>query len=209
MRPICLGWLVAALAAASPCYGAGVIRGTLRVSPEPTRPGVAQAAARARPEDAVVYLEKLPEKLERKLSRRRPHPGIQQARIQFVPRVLPVMVGTTVRFHNQDRVYHHPFSVSPAKRFDLDLYAPGESRSVTFDRVGVVNLYCEIHPRMAGFVVVLPHGGYTQPDAAGAFTLPKLPGGIYTIHVWHPTRGEKTWNVEIPQRGNVTVRLSL
>jgi hypothetical protein len=209
MRPIFLGWLLAVLAAASSCAATGVIRGTLRVPPERTHPGEALTVPPDRPEDAVVYLEKLPEKLERRLSRRRQHPRLQQVRVQFVPRVLPIVVGTTVRFQNQDQVYHFPFSVSPAKRFDLDPYAPGEFRNVTFDRVGVVKLYCGIHPKMAGFVLVLPHGGYVQPNAAGVFILPKLPAGSYTIHVWHPTRAEKTWNVEIPRRGNVTVRLSL
>src|SRR6266480_2294400 len=63
----------------------------------------------------------------------------------FVPYVLAVTVGTTVDFTNSDRTYHNVFSLSKPRRFDLGRYATGQSKSVRFDRPGVVRVFCEIH----------------------------------------------------------------
>jgi len=208
MKPSTLGWVLIALVVTSPCASGGVIRGKLRLPPASAAIGPTSAAIQGGPEDAVVYIEGLPEKVERKLSRKVDRPKIVLAGHRFTPRVLPVAMGTTVRFQNQDRVYHNTFSVSPTRRFDLGKYAPGRSKRVTFDRVGVVNLYCDIHPTMAGFVVVLPHRVFTQPGRSGDFAFPKLPPGTYTVKVWHPRLGERSREVEIPRRGNVTLRLS-
>jgi hypothetical protein len=208
MKPSIWGSVLFALVVTSPCASGGVIRGKLRLPPASAAIGPTSAAIQGGPEDAVVYVEGLPEKVERKLSRKLDRPKIVLTAHRFVPRVLPVAVGTTVRFQNQDRVYHNTFSVSPARRFDLGKYAPGRSKPVTFDRVGVVNLYCDIHPTMAGFIVVLPHRVFTQPGRSGDFALPNLPPGNYTVKVWHPRLGERSREVEIPRRGNVTLRLS-
>jgi len=131
-----------------------------------------------------------------------------QERLRFVPSVLPARVGTTIRFQNRDRVYHNVFSVSQARRFDLGKYPPGEAHSVTFDQPGTVQLLCDIHPDETGWVVVLPHRWFTQPDRAGAFKLAWLPAGHYTLRMWHPRLGEKTRIVNVPKQGNVRVRLS-
>lgn len=115
----------------------------------------------------------------------------------FEPRVLPVTAGSTVRFLNRDRVYHSPFSVSPACRFSLKGCAPGQERSVVFDTVGVVNLYCELHPVAAGFVFVRPDRLFACPRADGHFTLPRLAPGAYIVKAWHPVLGETSRRVKV------------
>ena len=40
----------------------------------------------------------------------------------FVPGVLPIMVGTRVRFPNHDQIQHHVYSFSRTKTFELPLY---------------------------------------------------------------------------------------
>jgi len=191
-------WIVVAWSTASSCAEAGVVRGTLRL-PQ------GHLVEQARPEDAVIYVEAVPERLRHHFSRVPREPRLVQERSRYVPRVLPVVVGTTVRLQNHDRIYHRAFSVSPAKRFELDTYAPGESRLVTFDRVGVVRLYCEIDRNMSGYVVVLPHRAFTQPDSTGAFILPKLPAGSYTLRMWHPALRARSRKIEIPGRGGLTL----
>ena len=99
------------------------------------------------------------------------------------------------------------FSVSPAKRFDIGKYAPSQMRQVTFDTPGVVELFCDIDPSMAGFVFVLPHRVFTRPDASGAFTLPKLPRGNYILKAWHPSLGRLSRKVEMPKKGDLVVTL--
>jgi plastocyanin len=133
---------------------------------------------------------------------------IGQVEHRFVPRVLPVALGTTVLFENRDRVWHNAFSISPAKRFDLGKYPPRQARAVTFDAPGVVQLYSDIDPSMAGFVFVSPTPIFTQPDPGGAFALPALPAGTYTLKVWHPTLGRLTRRVEVTGQADPTLSLT-
>jgi polysaccharide lyase family 4-like protein len=126
----------------------------------------------------------------------------------FVPRVLPVAVGARVDFPNQDPIYHNVFSVSPAKRFDLGKYGLGKSKSLVFNKPGIVNVYCDIHSNMEGIILVLPHGWFAQPDAEGRFTLPPVPAGTYQVRVWHPDLGERTASVTVAEDGTSDLELS-
>lgn len=148
--------------------------------------------------DAVVYLESVPAEVEATLPHDGPRPQLAQSHQAFAPRVLPVAVGTTVDFPNRDPIYHNVFSVSPIKRFDLGKYRQGHSKSVTFNRTGLVDVFCDIHADMQGFVMVLPHHAFTQPDASGAFELPSVPAGHYTLHVWHPDFGDRARPIDVP-----------
>ena len=112
-----------------------------------------------------------------------------QKDITFVPHVLPVVVGTTVAFPNDDPVFHNVFSASPVHKFDLGLYPQGKSRSTTFERPGIVQIGCNVHPQMSGYVVVLDEPYFAVPNARGVYELTDLPLGSYTIKVWHPDFG--------------------
>jgi plastocyanin len=127
----------------------------------------------------------------------------------FVPRVLPVTVGARVDFPNQDPIYHNVFSVSPPKRFDLGKFGQGKSKSLVFDKPGLVNVYCDIHSNMEAFIVVLPNAWFAQADAEGKFTLPPLPAGTYTVRVWHPDLGDRTVSVTVGQDETRDIELSL
>jgi plastocyanin len=127
----------------------------------------------------------------------------------FEPRVLPVAVGGRVDFPNLDPIYHNVFSVSPPKRFDLGKYGQGKSKSLVFDKPGLVNVYCDIHSNMEAFIVVLPNAWFAQPDADGRFTLPPLPAGTYQVRVWHPDLGDRTVDVTVSDDETRDVELSL
>lgn len=210
-RAIVCAWLLALLA--EPCLAKGVIRGGLFApgAPEAGAPPGAQGAGRphAQLADAVIYVEQVPAKVERKLAKkaRRIKRTVWQERLQFAPRVLPAVVGDTVTFDNRDRVFHNAFSVSPARRFDLGKYPPGTKTKVAFLKPGVVNLHCDIHPKEAGFVVVVPNHVFTRPDSTGRYRLPRLPRGTYTVQAWHPRLGTLTREVEVPKKGNLTLDL--
>lgn len=181
---------------------AGVIRGELSLG----RRGTAAARGVA---DAAVFVEAVPDKIEKKLAKKkRAVPSIIQARQKFTPRVLVVTAGSAVAFENRDHVYHNTFSVARARRFDLGKYPPGHRDTVVFDRHGVANLHCDIHPDEVGFVVVVPNHVHARPDTLGQFTLPRLPAGTYRLRVWHPRRGELTRAVTMPKRGDVQLALS-
>ena len=75
----------------------------------------------------------------------------------FVPHVLAITTGTTVDFPNSDRIYHNVFSLSKTAPFDLGRYAVGRSKSVRFDRPGIVRVFCDIHSHMSAFILVFSH----------------------------------------------------
>jgi plastocyanin len=109
-----------------------------------------------------------------------------QQNISFNPYVLIVPVGSTVGFPNKDKVRHHVYSFSAAKKFELKLYGQQEERSVTFDKVGLVALGCNIHDSMIGYIYVADTPFAAKTDAAGEAVLHGLPGGNGVLSVWHP-----------------------
>lgn len=110
---------------------------------------------------------------------------VDQVNKTFVPELLPVVVGTMVRFPNHDQIHHHVYSFSPAKTFELPLYKGEDAAPVLFDKVGVVKIGCNIHDWMSGIILVLPTPYFTVTDQEGHFTLSDLPDGTYTLSAWH------------------------
>jgi plastocyanin len=110
---------------------------------------------------------------------------IAQTSERFEPHVLPVLTGSRVEFPNNDDVYHNVFSLSSARTFDLGRYPKGSSKSVTFGRTGVVQIFCHIHADMSAVVLVLPNPFFIRPDSSGRYTIQNVPAGEYTIVGWH------------------------
>lgn len=67
---------------------------------------------------------------------------------KFSQTTLKVKVGDVVNFKNEDPFSHNIFSLSDIKTFDLGSYPKGQSKSVTFDKPGTVEIECAIHPDM-------------------------------------------------------------
>jgi hypothetical protein len=116
---------------------------------------------------------------------------------RFEPKVLAVAKNATVEFPNTDPVYHNVFSVSGSNRFDLGLYRSGATKSKKFEDAGVVRVYCNIHPQMVGFVLVVDsdYVAVTGPD--GTFRFDNLPPGNYTLKVWSEESGESAQPVSV------------
>jgi hypothetical protein len=198
--------LVAATAAA------GELRGSVTLGHE-------TQAAHPHVRDTVIWLEQIPGKSEQKLTRapfhwfwkkRVPPPPLRQlveSGLCYHPHVLAIATGSELVIHNQDTVWHGPFSVSPAHEFDLGKIAPSRADTLSFDSTGVVAVRCDIHPDMSAFVVVTPNHAFTQPDSSGAWRLPELPAGHYVVHAWNPDRGDSRHEVDLPAHGGVTLPL--
>lgn len=103
----------------------------------------------------------------------------------FVPDLLPIVVGTEVRFPNHDQIHHHVYSFSRTKNFELPLYKGEDAPPVVFDKVGVVKIGCNIHDWMSGVILVLPTPYYAVTDESGRFVLPNLPTDTYSLASWH------------------------
>jgi plastocyanin len=158
--------------------------GELRVAVKDHRgKGVADAVILAVPADSRNALHAHP-----------PADAVDQVDKQFVPYVKVIFVGSTVRFPNSDNIRHQVYSFSPAKKFELPLYAGGDAPPVNFDKAGVVVLGCNIHDWMIGYIYVSESPFYAKTGAAGTATLSDMPPGEYTVRIWHPSmdRAEET-----------------
>src|SRR4030066_859796 len=114
------------------------------------------------------------------------HPIMDQVELTFVPYVLPVLIGTTVDFHNSDDVLNNIFTPSWAgRKFNLGTYPKGIVRSFTFDRLGEVVILCNIHPEMEAYILALKNPFFAVTDKTGKFTISGVPSGRYTLRTWH------------------------
>ena len=142
--------------------------------------------------NVVVYLKDAP---KRPVTPVRAEIGQQDE--NFVPRVVAVPVGSTVAFPNNDQIYHNVFSLSRVKTFNLGKYPRGQSRSVTFDKPGMVRVFCEIHSHMSATVMVFDHPWFAVPTTEGRFELVAVPPGDRQITAWHERLGDTTLSVRV------------
>src|SRR5262245_62121000 len=192
----------------------GGIRGRLDIRrlerPTPRRPGVAEpggAGVRDLPDlrSGVVYLETAPRGAFE--SRDPGHAVMDQRNETFVPHVLAVMAGAVVDFPNSDTTFHNVFSLSKTKRFDLGRYAVGRSKSVRFDRPGVVRVFCDIHSHMNAFVLVFSHPFFDTTDTEGRFRIPQVPAGTYTVIGWYEGEARTSCAVTVTPGAAVDLEL--
>lgn len=132
---------------------------------------------------------------------------MDQQGMAFVPHVLPVVKGTTVRFLNGDPVRHNVFS--PEGDYNLGNWRRGETRDHTFDASGVYTQLCSRHDEMAAFVVVLETPYFATTDAAGAFEITNVPPGEYTLVAWSETLKTARQTVTVTAAKPVAVNLTL
>jgi plastocyanin len=161
----------------APVSSAGTLTGRVQVSSKDGKPLADNSGV-------VVYLKEvngnkgfIPSKGD---------PSMASQDMQFAPGVLAVLAGTSVAFPNKDDAIHNAFSASDTKKFDLGRYGFGESNSVRFDKPGLVNVYCKIHPRMAGYILVLANPYFAVTDKEGNYSLKDVPSGTYQVECWFP-----------------------
>jgi plastocyanin len=185
----------------------GIIRGRveLRQAPADNAPRVSVAdlgmGNAHEPPDrrSVVYLDPAPRAAFERADETRPR--MDQKSETFVPHVLPIVVGTTVDFPNNDHTYHNVFSLSKTKTFDLGRYAVGRSKSVRFDRPGIVRVFCDIHSHMSAFIIVFAHRYFSLTDNDGIYRLENVPPGTYTVVAWNESAPLESRHVVVPEAG--------
>lgn len=187
---------------------AGNIKGTVKVKGLRT------------PENILVYLTKAPPATA-DLSKA--EFVMDQRNLEFIPHVLPVLVGATVDFPNNDKVDHNVFSLSRAKKFNLGSYPAGQSKSVVFDKPGIVELRCDVHAEMAAYILVLKSPYFAVTDEQGRFEIPdashlkqigltgvkELAAGKYFVKTWHEKLKTQKKAVVVPENGDVSIQLDL
>ena len=172
------------------------------------------------PENVMVYLTQAP-----------PASGdlskaelvLDQRNLEFIPHVLPVLVGSSVQFPNNDKVDHNIFSMSRTKTFNLGSYKPGETQTMVFDKPGIVEVRCDVHAEMAAYILVMKNPYFAVTDKKGHFEIPDqnylkqaglqnvsgLPSGKYTVKTWHEKLKSQKQAVTITDSTEVSIRLDL
>ncbi|MBI5327538.1 MAG: hypothetical protein HZB80_04485 [Deltaproteobacteria bacterium] len=149
----------------------------------------------------VVYVEKAggvfipPEK----------RPIMDQIDLIFVPYVLPVLIGTTVDFHNSDDVLNNIFTPSSGYKFNLGTYPKGVVRSFTFNRLGEVVLLCNIHPDMEGYIMVLQNPYFVVPDKRGEYRISNVPPGTYNVKMWYKKNISPAYTITVEKGAEAVV----
>ena len=115
----------------------------------------------------------------------------------FIPHVLPIVKGSTVSFPNQDPIFHNVFSLSGTESFDLGRYPKGDSRSVTFDEVGIVPVFCHLHSDKSAIIFVLDNPYFVVPDPDGQYQIENIPAGTYTLVAWHERSEQVEQQVDV------------
>lgn len=187
---------------------AGKIKGTVKVK------GLRSSA------NILVYLTKAPT-FSSDLSGAKV--VMDQRNLTFFPHVLPVLVGTTIHFPNNDKVDHNVFSLSRTKKFSLGSYKPGEIKTVVFDKPGIVELRCDVHAEMAAYILVMKNPYWARTDEKGRFEIPDLddlktlgvsgiedlPPGKYFLKTWHEKLKSRRTTVTVEKDGEVDIQLDL
>jgi len=171
------------------------------------------------PVDILVYLVKAPP-VQEDLSKTKFI--MDQQNLTFNPHILPIPVGASVDFPNNDKVDHNIFSLSRTKKFNLGSYKPGDSKAVLFDKPGIVELRCDVHAEMAAYIMVLKNPYFSVTDDQGRFEIPdskhleqngikgikNLPAGNYVLKIWHEKLITQKQTVTIPENGDVSVEIT-
>ena len=139
------------------------------------------------------------------------HVTIDQKGLMFVPHVVAVQQGTTVEFLNSDSVAHNVFwpSVNGNKKLghNLGTWPQGQRQSFKFDNPGAIPLLCNVHPDMAGYLVVSPTPYFAVTDKTGSYKIENVPDGSYTVTAWH--EGGKTKTNPVKVAGDTTADFTL
>ena len=140
------------------------------------------------------------------------HVTMDQKGLMFVPHIIAIQQGTTVEFLNSDSVAHNVFwpSISGNKKLghNLGTWPQGQRQSFKFDNPGVIALFCNVHPDMAGYLVVSPTPYFATTDKSGAYKIDNVPDGSYTVTAWNECAKSKTNPVNVAGDASADFTLS-
>jgi len=160
-------------------------------------------------ENIAVYIDAIPGK---KFDPPAQHVTIDQRKMTFAPHVTVVLQGTTADFLNSDPVGHNVYwpSISGNKKLahNLGTWPKGEKKSFQFNDPGVASLLCNVHPEMAGYVVIVSTPYFAVTDKDGAFEIKDVPPGTYTLKAWSEDGRPATQSITVAA-GATSVELTV
>jgi len=128
--------------------------------------------------------------------------AVEQRNKAFVPLVSVIQTGTLVSFPNRDEVRHHVYSFSPAKRFEIKLYAGTPVDPIAFEKPGDVVLGCNIHDHMIAYIYVVDSPWFAKTDKDGNARIDGVPAGEYDVNGWYYAQDKSPTGVSIRLRAD-------
>ena len=129
---------------------------------------------------------------------------VEQRNKTFIPLVTVVQTGTLVSFPNRDDIRHHVYSFSPAKRFEIKLYAGTPVDPILFDKAGEVTLGCNIHDHMIAYIYVVDSPWFAKTNSDGVARIEGIPAGDFDINAWHYAQDARPAPVGVKLRADET-----
>lgn len=111
---------------------------------------------------------------------------LDQVEKRFVPDVLAIRKGDSVRFPNSDDIRHHVYSFSVPKTFELPLYSGEPENPVRFLEAGLVVVGCNIHDRMQAHIYIIDAAHFALSGSDGKVQFSGLPADAVQVTVQHP-----------------------
>ena len=132
---------------------------------------------------------------------------IIQDQCMYGPRVVGVVEGQPLEVRNGDPTFHNVRGNRDGKVV-WNLAQPATAAAITRTDLGkpgdIVDLHCDVHPWMAGWVAVHDHPFFAVTGTDGAFAIASVPAGTYTIEAWHPVLGLTSRKIKV-KRGKAPV----
>lgn len=174
-------------------YGIGEITGTVK------------ARGVKNPSDVVVYIGTV----ESRFQPPEMPLVIDVKMMSFVPHVLPLLVGSSVKFANHDQMEHHAMALQNKKTiFDLPL-PTGASSPQVLNEVGPVTILDAHHPEMSAYIVVLQNSFFAKPDEKGNYLIQNIPPGTYILKTWHEKLKPQSKAVKVLEGSKIRVDFEL
>lgn len=135
---------------------------------------------------------------------------LDQQKCWYTPRVVGVRVGQAFQVLNSDPLLHNVRAQAEINQpFNQGQPVQGVRFNHTFSTEEVmVPIKCDVHAWMNAWVGVVNHPFFAVTGPDGAFSLPHLPAGTYTVEAWHEAAGTTTGAVTVTPQGTATLALS-
>jgi plastocyanin len=180
---------IAIAAIATTAYADGKVTGTVEAKPSKFL------------KDTIVYIKSVPNtKLTTKTVE------IDQKGMEFVPHIVLLALGDTVKFQNHDKVDHNVMSTDGG--YDLGTWGGGQDKEHAFKTEGVFAQVCKLHPEMLAYVFVGQNRFAATVDDKGAFVIDGVPAGTYQLEIWNPKLKAPPQKVTVAD-GPVTIKFWL
>lgn len=141
---------------------------------------------------------------------------LDQSGLVFIPHVLAIQAGTTVKYLNNDNDDHNVYILvdETGETTDYGTWPPGETRETTYDDPGLLLVLCKLHLEMGAFILILDTPYFTMAEIDGesqtaTYSLEGLPPGDYILNIWNKELLLKTGSIEVSIAAGETTELDL